>query len=1182
MTKSPIKRVLRSLRPPAVGVRTAGLPPVLLSTLATLVLIGSAVSSEKFVVAQGQTSVPPTGEVRTLTTGEVVTRHMNAGETHAFKLKLTANQFAQIVVEQKGVDVDVKVTAPDGSLYTQIDSPNGFYGRETISVVAHVAGSYLIQANYEKGYPPGGYELKVDGPRAASASDEMRVTAERVFTDAQQLRSAAGKVSSEAAGEKYDAAIGKYNEALNLWRELGDLRGQGYSLTDIGRIYKARGKLEPALDHLSQALLRLREAGDSSGQAFVLNETGAAHRDLGDLRDALDCYHSAVKLRIDLGDRWGQAQLYNNLGLVYSYMGYQPKAAENYEKASRIWRELGLRNSEMNTLINAAKANAEMGDLDVALAQYQEVLTFCNTEVARDHSPLKDVAIRLKPFALNGIGLVYDTWADSDSARGNYRQALDLFRANKDSRGEADVLDNLGMAHAFMGDALQALEYFLEALVIRERLNEPKGWGATLSNIGYAHTLLGNNEEALRQLALALPLNERSRDRRFQAYTLVRMGMAYFALNDPRKALESYERALAIQQEVAFTDRRGQAITLDKMGEALALSGQPTRALEKYGRALEHWKSVGDGQGQALSLYGIARVERDRHNLANARDRIEEAIKMVELLRYRVTRQQLQMTYFAGKQDLYALAIDVRMRLYELTKSAAEIEAALSISERARSRNLIDLLSETRTELFKGDTNLERQISVMTQTLLRMRSLGQKDSAAIVEEKLAAHIKEQDELLARSRASAVRASQSRTLTPREIQKLLDDDTLLLQYSLGEVRSHLWAVTATGIDHYFLASRAELEKAAEHLRRALTAYEPKRASESDVQYVARWRQAPDQYRRSALELSRLVLGPVRSQLGHKRLLIVADGALLYIPFEALPSPESVVSGRPSSQLADDTSLLLSHEVIYQPSASALAVLRRARRPSASKTVAVLADPVFDNKDARMRPANSGHGVDSLVDTSQKRLARSLRDIGDTGDGDLTLAKLEYSLKEANAITAVAPRGSWMKAVGFKASRATATSPVLKQFSIVHFATHGILNDTHPELSGVVLSMVNQRGQPDDGYLTLRDIYKLDLPVNLVVLSACQTGVGKQVRGEGVIGLTRGFMYAGAQRVVVSLWRVDDEATAELMKRFYRHMLGKNKLAPSAALRRAKMEMMEAHQQWRAPYYWAGFVLQGDWK
>jgi CHAT domain-containing protein len=456
---------------------------------------------------------------------------------------------------------------------------------------------------------------------------------------------------------------------------------------------------------------------------------------------------------------------------------------------------------------------------------------------------------------------------------------------------------------------------------------------------------------------------------------------------------------------------------------------------------------------------------------------------------------------------------------------------------------------------------------------------------AAVEQKLAAHIMEQDELQSKARKAALSsagAGQAQPLAPREIQRLLDDDTLLLQYSLGEGRSHLWAVTRRGIGHHFLSGRAEIEQVAEQLRQALTAYEPQRPGESGVQYVTRQRGAAGLYRQSALELSHMLLDPVLPQLGGKRLVIVADGALQYIPFEALPVPETAHPEQSASNPAAHKALLLRNEVVYQPSASTLGLLRGTRRNSPPKTVAVLADPVFDNKDKRVRGSANAQGVALLPGAEDGKLARSLRDLGDVGDGVFTLSKLEYSLREANAITAVAPPGSWMKAVGFKASRATATSPALRQFSIVHFATHGIVNDKHPELSGIVLSLVNERGQPEDGYLSLRDIYNLDLPADLVVLSACRTAIGKQVRGEGLIGLTRGFMYAGAPRVVASLWKVDDEATAELMKRFYRYMLGPEKMSAAAALRRAKIDFMNGSERWRAPFYWAGFVLQGDWK
>jgi len=1118
-------------------------------------------------IERADTSVQQT---QVLGSGDVVQRHLDTGATHFYKFTIAAQQFARIVVEQKGVDAVLKVKTSDRSLGREVDNPNGFYGPEIVSILADVTTVYSIEVSASQSVPGGSYELRVEGPREASDADKKQVTAEAIFAKAQQLR-----------GKEYEKAIEHYQEASALWRELDDKREQGYSLTNAGRSYKALGKPTLALDELTKALLLLREANDTSGQAFTLNEIGGVHRDFGNQEDAISNYEQALTLRHELNDRYGQAQLYNNLGLAYSNMGYQLQAVENYEKSLQLWREVLARPGEMNTLINAAKAHAEMGNLNIALSQSQSVLAYCDKELATENSPLKGSANYLKPFALTNIGLVYDTWANADEAQTNYKEALELFRKNGTSRGEVEVLDNLGLLYVFLGDGPQALEYFQSALILREQLKEPKGKGVTLSNIGLAH-MLTQPREALPQLELALSLSQSVRDKRFEAFTLVRIGMAYVASHNPRAALESYRKALAIQQDPRIADQRGQAITLDKMGQALALSGEAVQALEAYENALQRWAAVGDDQGRALSLYGIARVERDRPNLANARDRIEEAIRIVEKLRNRVSDRQLQMIYFASRHDLYAMAIDVRMQLYGLTKSSADIEAALWMSEQARARNLIDLLTQVHanspSSMSPQDSDknirLQQQISGLAQSLIRDRTLGAKNDAEMVERSLVSKIQEQNELLESSRkrgSSTDITQQARLLTPHEIQQLLDDNTILLQYSLDEEHSHLWTVTRTSIDHYSLAGRSDIEEAATRLGHALTGLEPKKPGESYADYLKRWNQPTEYYRSSALELSRMVLGPVWSQLGDKRLVIVADEILQYVPFEVLPSLEPSPEG--SANL-----LLSGNEIVYEPSASALALLRDVQRPAPSKTVAVFADPVFDSNDERVRP--SSQDTKTTPHRSREKLLGSLRDVG---DDNFTLSKLEYSLKEANAITAVAPRGSWLKVVGFKANRAAATSPLLKQFRIVHFATHGIVNNKHPELSGIVLSMVDKHGQEQEGYLTLHDIYDLNLPIDLVVLSACRTGVGKQVPGEGLIGLMRGFMHAGTQTVVVSLWDVDDEATAELMKRFYQHMLGKNQLPPAAALRQAKLEMREhPNEKWRAPYYWAGFIVQGDWK
>jgi CHAT domain-containing protein len=268
-----------------------------------------------------------------------------------------------------------------------------------------------------------------------------------------------------------------------------------------------------------------------------------------------------------------------------------------------------------------------------------------------------------------------------------------------------------------------------------------------------------------------------------------------------------------------------------------------------------------------------------------------------------------------------------------------------------------------------------------------------------------------------------------------------------------------------------------------------------------------------------------------------------------------------------------------------------------RKAAPKSVAVIADPVFTADDARVVIAKNKarqHGNDpvsslrdipdtqnsSFVARIEGDVERSTGEVGINDNGRGGIPRLSFSRREADDIVALSPSSDKLKAVDFEATIATATSQRLAQYRIVHFATHGLLNTQHPELSGVILSLVDEHGAPQDGFLRLNEIYNLNLPADLVVLSACNSALGKEVKGEGLVGLTRGFMYAGASRVVASLWKVDDAATAEFMKIFYRKMF-KDGMRPAGALSAAQVEM-SAQKRWQSPYYWAAFVLQGDWK
>jgi CHAT domain-containing protein len=564
----------------------------------------------------------------------------------------------------------------------------------------------------------------------------------------------------------------------------------------------------------------------------------------------------------------------------------------------------------------------------------------------------------------------------------------------------------------------------------------------------------------------------------------------------------------------------------------------------------------------------IARAERKRNNLITARQHTENALDLIESLRTIIASEEWRASYLASKRDYYEFYIDLLMRLHQEFPSNGHDAAALQASERARARSLLETLSEARFDIRQGvDSQLlarehELQKQINNKDMQRMQLLsGMSNEVQTqkIEKELNALLTDYGEVRAQIRAHSPRyaaLTQPEPLSLREIQRqILDEDTLLLEYALGEERSYLWVVTQSDLMSFVLPKRAVVELAARRVYELLTSshkIEARRASEL-----------------AAIELSRIVLEPAAALLKKKRLLIVSEGALQYVPFAALSLPEEWGSYEP---------LINRYEVISLPSASVLAVLRRemSDRQAAPKAVAVLADAVFQNDDARLKNAKQASVVrpdDQLAD--QNDLMRSASE-----SGVINFQRLPFTRQEAEAIVSQAGESKSLKALDFDASRDTIFDIKLDQYGIIHFATHGLLNSQHPELSGIVLSLVDKNGRPKDGFLRTHDIYNLKLQANLVVLSACRTALGSEVKGEGLLGLTRGFMYSGAPRVVASLWDVKDEATAKLMRHFYQKML-RDGLRPAAALRAAQVMLLK-EPRWQAPYYWAGFTLQGDWK
>ena len=661
------------------------------------------------------------------------------------------------------------------------------------------------------------------------------------------------------------------------------------------------------------------------------------------------------------------------------------------------------------------------------------------------------------------------------------------------------------------------------------------------------------------------------------------MGEIYSRMAQHDKALEVNAQALAIAREAKY--RPGEGLALVRLGDTHRQLGQLEKANEYLQPALTVARALKDPEAETMTLIGLARVARDRGELRQARALAEETAARIESVRSQMFGRQSRAAYFASAQTASELHVDILMRMHKAAPSAGYDAFALDSSERRRARGLLELLTEAGMDVRAGvdpklvqrERALERQLSTLADSRLQLQSRTQTpETVASLERDITRVEQERERVEIEIRSTSPRytaVAHPEPLATRDIQRnLLDNDTLLLEFLLGEERSYVWALSRGSLVSRELPKRTDVEAAARAVLDLLTSQRPSAAAGNQLSEASR-------------RLSQMVLAPVATELRGRRLVIVADGVLQYVPFAMLPSPlASARATGPQSVNRSRPPLIVNHEIVTLPSASTLAVIRRelARRTPARDGIAVIADPVFSAGDERLTStaATGAAAPAAIAGPENTRLLAHLAGTATAKGAPPFAPRLPFTRQEADRILGVRPDTSNLKAVDFTASKAMVTSGRLATYRYVHFATHGYLDAEWPGFSSLVLSTVDEKGQPQDGFLRANDIYNLNLPAEVVVLSACQSGLGKEIKGEGLVGLTRGFMYAGAARIVVSLWSVSDEGTAELMTKFYKNML-QGKQRPAAALRAAQIEMSR-DPRWRSPYYWAAFTLQGEWR
>ena len=975
-------------------------------------------------------------------------------------------------------------------------------------------------------------------------------------------------------------AIKKYAQAQSYLHRANLKRREVEALQRLGEVYVILSEYSAAIKHYLEAQHLARDLSDQQLEADVADQLANVYLEIANTRDALPYCSQEQELSRQTNYLKGIIRGLNCVGVVNSISGDVQEAQQNFQQALSLLPSGQNDSLAGQTFLNLGYLHGNLGNMKVSLEFFARALAVWVASHDR----------RKQALTLTAMAGLYALQGEKQRASDLHNEALKTFRAMGNRNGEAATLNGIGYLYDDLGNSERALKSYSLALQLYQIIENQSYAAITLGYLGRVYFARDKKEKALELFQKKLATSQAVRDRRMEAYTLRDLGNVLNAMGNKEQALDCYNRARILSQ--AVMDRRGEAYILSNIGSVLEHSGDRSQALTYYREALSQMQMVADRRGEVLTLYEIARAERDSLNLDKARAEIEESLKLIDQLRTKVFSPSLRISYLETVYQHYEFYIDLLMRMHRQEPTAGYNFLALEANERARARTLLEILSEARTDIRKGvdqellaeESRLQQQLNQKAEQIRLLSGKHSAEQLATSKKELEHLLSQYDEIESRVRDRSPRyaaLAQPGELRVADLQKQLDHETVLLEYSLGEERSYGWAVTRDSLTSFELPARQQIEEIARRLYLLLANGNARKQNESRTEQKIHVAQAEASYSAAATKLSAMLVAPVTSLLIQKRLVIVADGLLQYIPFSALPDPGVTTANGDSFQ-----PLIANHEIISLPSLSTLAVLRQEQRVSqpAKQLVAVFADPVFERDDPRVRQA-------SLARSSQFNTNRNgelpVRPEGDKTNLEwesesepIKFQRLPFTLQEAQAIAAVIPNTDIKEAIGFDASLNAISAAQLHRYRIIHFATHGVFNNSHPELSGIVFSLIDKSGRPQNGFLRLNEIYNLDLQADLVVLSACQTALGKAAKGEGLIGLTRGFMYAGAGRVLASLWRINDRSTAELMRYFYEGMFQQH-LTPAAALRSAQIKMWQTNE-WRSPHHWAAFILQGEWK
>ena len=1085
-------------------------------------------------VPPAKIAVPQVPDAYILTLGTPFERDFAAHAKDEYELRLEAGLYLELTVDQTDLDVTATLAGPDGSTLVSVNDPGRRERAERIVAIASATGIYRLTITPSGPQSPDGrYWVVLKQLRPAVPGDEDRVVAERLFAE--------GRLSEFQDTQGQRRAVSLYKAALARWQAAKDEPGQVRAMVELETADFDLSQSSEAIVWSERALTLARKINDEEGQAralFFLGEVQLSE----DPRAALEAYGQSLDLWTRLGNATGQGKSLLGKAIVQLNLHRQDEALGSLQKALPLLHQAGELGKEATALTALQGIFMTRGETGEALRYLTQALAL-SRQAGDSYAEAN---------ALYNLANIQKLRGELQQALESLENALIINRRLGDRRGEFSSLYGLGSIYHDLGELDKAREKYEQALTLAETLEVMAAWRARLlNNIGWILYRQGNGDVALDYFDRALALSLERKDPDGIAAALHNLGVAEVSLGDPGDGLKALRQALELRQGL---NAYPWAQTLRELGTVYHRLGKPEEASCSFEESLAIGRRIGAPGLMAETLFRWALLDREQGRLADALAKVKEAIDLTESVRNRVEADALRTSFFSSKRDYYELYIDLLIRMGYQGK-------ALEASERARARSLLDLLVEGRLDLTRGispelkqqEKDVAAQISEIQGALIDELSTKepQEEKIGNLRARLDEIMDERQSLEVRIHSEHPRYSEVRYPSPlgrEEVQKRLPEDTALLEYSLGREGSYAFVVTRERLEVYRLPDSTWIAAKVRAVREGVES--PSRRFFSS-------------YVRAAHELYQTLITPARPVLAGKRhLLISPDGPLHFLAFEVLLKKDG--QGR---KTADLPYLLREFSVSYIPSASVLFWLEGPQQVATEAgappmQLIAFADPLYDAKyDERT--------VSSSLRDAVPEFEAPLQELG-LGP----VRRLKGTAREVAAIASLYPSTQVRLYTGGQASEENVKgNPLVERARRIHFATHGVFNERQPELSGLRLT----RTAKEDGILQVHEIFNLNLNAELVVLSACNTGRGKEVSGEGLVGLTRAFLYAGTQSLVVSLWPVADAQTPELMLNFYQKL---DQIRDKAeALRQAKLNMIRKGSRAARPFYWAAFILVG---